>query len=176
MDMKCKGKGYTHQEKDSPLGEQLNVGEVPDEAELVEHDAGAEEAENLRQHLGGAACKHGRARGGGGAARRRRGGEDGGERYFTGLALTTRKAGTTRTVTPRKVSVSKPRSLITSTAPLARSMSIPARGAPKRLVLFFPVVPYRGVLPTRRRTQRGDAEVSAGAARARRAAEGGDAW
>lgn len=78
MDMKCKGKGYTHQEKDSPLGEQLNVGEVPDEAELVEHDAGAEEAENLRQHLGGAACKHGRARGGGGAARRRRGGEDGG--------------------------------------------------------------------------------------------------
>jgi hypothetical protein len=176
MDMKCKGKGYTHQEKDSPLGEQLNVGEVPDEAELVEHDAGAEEAENLRQHLGGAACKHGRARGGGGAARRRRGGEDGGERYFTGLALTTRKAGTTRTVTPRKVSVSKPRSLITSTAPLARSMSIPARGAPKRLVLFLPVAPYRGVLPTRRRTQRGDAEVSAGAARARRAAEGGDAW
>lgn len=57
-----------------------------------------------------------------------------------GLALTTRKAGTTSTVTPRKVSVSKPRSLITCTAPLARSMSIPARGAPKereRLLLPF---------------------------------------
>jgi hypothetical protein len=96
-----------------------------------------------------------------------------GERYFTGLALTTRKAGTTRTVTPRKVSVSKPRSLITSTAPLARSMSIPARGARKReplllLLLFLPAVPYQGAPPTRRRTQRVDAEVGAGAAQARR--------
>lgn len=61
----------THQEKDSPLGEELDVGEVPDEAELVEHDAGAEEAENLRQHLGGASCKHGASNKG---RRRRRGG------------------------------------------------------------------------------------------------------
>ena len=65
--------------------------------------------------------------------------------------------------------MSKPRSLITSTAPLARSMSIPARGARKRLLLF---VPYRGVLPTQRRTQQADAEVGAEDARA---AEGGDA-
>jgi len=43
----------SYQEKDPPLGQELDVGEVPDEAELVEHDAGAEEAENLRrQHLG----------------------------------------------------------------------------------------------------------------------------
>lgn len=61
------------------------------------------------------------------------GGGGDGERYFTGLALTTRKAGTTSTVTPRKVSVSNPRSLITSTA---LAMSIPAAARTRRSALL----------------------------------------
>jgi hypothetical protein len=44
-----------YQEEDPPLGQELDVGDVPDESELVEHDAGAEEAKNLQkqqqQHL-----------------------------------------------------------------------------------------------------------------------------
>lgn len=60
------------------------------------------------------------------------GGGGAGERYFTGLALTTRKAGTTSTVTPRKVSVSNPRSLITSTA---LAMSIPAAARTRSALL-----------------------------------------
>jgi hypothetical protein len=65
---------------------------------------------------------------------------------LTGLALTTRKAGTTRTVTPRKVSVSKPRSLITSTA-VAISTPTPARtrnAARRRLPVAVSPVPRRG--------------------------------
>jgi len=61
----------------------------------------------------------------------------------------------TSTVTPRKVSVSKPRSLITSTAPLARSMSIPARGARKPLpLLLLPAVTSRVGAGRRRRGRR----------------------
>lgn len=118
----------TYQEQDSPLGEKLDVGDVPDEAKLVEHDAGAEEAEDLQRLIKGESER--------GASEGVKRGVGTRERYFTGLARMTRKAGTTRTVTPRKVSVSKPRSLITSTAPLARSMSIPARGARSRRPLL----------------------------------------
>jgi hypothetical protein len=156
----------TYQEEDPPLGEKLDVGDVPDEAELVEHDAGGEEAEDLRH------SREGR----GGERKRRflserrasdasvRGGN--GERYFTGLALMTRKAGTTRTVTPRKVSVSKPRSLITSTAALARSMSIAARGGRKRPLLAAAAESRAGLNQARRRHGRSTQHTGAEASRA----------
>lgn len=67
-----------------------------------------------------------------------------------GLALTTRKAGTTSTVTPRKVSVSNPRSLITSTAvaistppAAARTRNNPAAPRRRPIIVLAAVSPRR---------------------------------